>query len=186
MAAGVRASRGSARVMSGWPASIVIVGGGSAGWLAALILGDVAKAKRRKVPCAITLMESGRIGTIGVGEGTTAVFRQMLRHLGIDEMEFLRETGATIKYGIRHRDWRRLGHSYDGPIDDPGQAVGYAHALATITMGPGSREPMAYTRVVDTPRSPSRQPILVERVIETRCCARVGRARISVAARPME
>ena len=46
----------------------VIVGGGSAGWLAALILGDVAKAKRRKVPCAITLMESGRI----VIDGPTA------------------------------------------------------------------------------------------------------------------
>jgi tryptophan halogenase len=54
-----------------------------------------------------------------VGEGSTAVFRQMLRHFGLDEEEFLRETGATIKYGIRHRDWRRLGHSYDGPIDDP-------------------------------------------------------------------
>ncbi len=91
--------------MNDWPSSIVIVGGGTAGWLAALILGDVAK--RRNAPCAITVVESSRIGTIGVGEGTTAVFRQMLRHLGIDEMEFLRETGATIKYGIRHQDWRR-------------------------------------------------------------------------------
>ncbi len=71
----------------------------------------------------VTVVESSKIGTIGVGEGSTAVFRQMLRHFGLDEMEFLRETGATIKYGIRHRDWRRLGHHYDGPIDDPHQVV---------------------------------------------------------------
>ena len=43
----------------------------------------------------------------------------MLHHFKLDEDEFLRETGATIKYGIRHRDWRRVGVTYDGPIDDP-------------------------------------------------------------------
>ena len=97
--------------------NLVIVGGGTAGWLAALVIGDVARRAGR--PCAITVIESSKIGTIGVGEGTTAVFRQMLLHLGIDEFRFLRETDATIKYGIRHRDWRRLGYAYDGPIDDP-------------------------------------------------------------------
>ena len=55
------------------------------------------------------MIESSKLGTIGVGEGTTAVFRMMLKQFGFDEMAFLRETGATIKYGIRHRDWRRLG-----------------------------------------------------------------------------
>ncbi|WP_417248800.1 tryptophan halogenase family protein [Celeribacter sp.] len=105
-----------------WPAHICIVGGGTAGWLAALMLRDAAE--RAKAPIRFTVVESSKIGTIGVGEGTTAVFRMMLRHLGIDEMDFLRETGATIKFGIRHRDWRRLGHSYDGPIDDPTQVTG--------------------------------------------------------------
>ena len=100
-----------------WPARIVIVGGGTAGWLAAMMLSDVAK--RKKHATSVTVIESSKIGTIGVGEGSTAVFRQMLLHFGLDEMEFLAETGATIKYGIRHRDWRRLGHQYDGPIDDP-------------------------------------------------------------------
>ncbi|MGV8985401.1 MAG: tryptophan 7-halogenase [Cypionkella sp.] len=99
------------------PRHLVIVGGGTAGWLAALMTADVAA--RRGWDTKVTVIESSKIGTIGVGEGSTAVFRQMLQHLRLEEEEFLRETGATIKYGIRHRDWRRLGHSYDGPIDDP-------------------------------------------------------------------
>jgi len=97
--------------------NIAIVGGGTAGWLAAMILRDSAKRAGQAV--TITMVECSRIPTIGVGEGSTAVFRQLLRHFGHDEFEFLRETGATIKYGIRHRDWRRPGHTYDGPIDDP-------------------------------------------------------------------
>ena len=107
--------------MKDWPARIVIVGGGTAGWLAAMMLSDVAA--RKKAATTVTVIESSKIGTIGVGEGSTAVFRQMLKHVGLDEMEFLAATGATIKYGIRHRDWRRLGHSYDGPIDDPHQVA---------------------------------------------------------------
>jgi tryptophan halogenase len=97
----------------------VIVGGGTAGWLAALMLQDAAR--RAGLPAGFTVIESSRIPTIGVGEGTTAVFRMMLKYFGFDEFEFLRETEATIKLGIRHRDWRRRGHSYDGPIDDPHQ-----------------------------------------------------------------
>lgn len=58
------------------------------------------------------------------GRGHDGGVRQMLGHLGIDEVEFLRETGATIKYGIRHHDWRNLGHSYDGPIDDRRSTIG--------------------------------------------------------------
>ncbi|HZI07386.1 MAG TPA: tryptophan 7-halogenase, partial [Archangium sp.] len=100
-----------------WPARIVVVGGGTAGWLAAMMLSDVAS--RKSPGTTVTVIESSKIGVIGVGEGSTAVFRQMLRRFGLNEEEFLRETGATIKLGIRHRDWRRLGHHYDGPIDDP-------------------------------------------------------------------
>lgn len=107
-----------------WPRRICVVGGGTAGWLAAMMLGD--SAKRGGYPCEVTVIESSKIGTIGVGEGTTAVFRQMLQHFGLDEMEFLSATGATIKFGIRHRDWRRKGHQYDGPIDDPHRVAGVA------------------------------------------------------------
>lgn len=96
---------------------IAIVGGGTAGWLAALMIRHYAG--QTGLNLRVTVVESSRIPTIGVGEGTTAVFYQLLRTLGIDEATFLRETGATLKLGIRHRDWRHTGHSYDGPIDDP-------------------------------------------------------------------
>ena len=99
----------------------VIVGGGTAGWLAAFVLADAAK--RKALPIAITVVESSKIPTIGVGEGTTAVFRMLLKNLGIDELEFLRETEATIKFGIRHKNWRGDGSHYDGPIDDPHQVI---------------------------------------------------------------
>ena len=99
------------------PKRIAIVGGGTAGWLSALILQEAAR--RNDMPLDLTVVESSKIPTVGVGEGTTAVFRGLLLQLGFDEFEFLRETGATIKYGIRHQDWRRVGVTYDGPIDDP-------------------------------------------------------------------
>lgn len=137
------------------PKQIVIVGGGTAGWLAAMLLSDVAR--RKGWGSAVTVVESTKIGTIGVGEGSTAVFRQMLHHFRLNEEEFLRETGATIKYGIRHRDWRRVGHSYDGPIDDPalvtrglpldtyavaaGRSVGEAHLFQHLMAK--SRAPVA-------------------------------------------
>lgn len=95
----------------------VIVGGGTAGWLAAHMLKRHAATENMAVD--ISVVESSRIPTIGVGEGTTGVFRQVLRWLDFDDAEFVRETGATIKFGIRHKDWKRKGHTYDGPIDDP-------------------------------------------------------------------
>ena len=111
------------------PLQLVIIGGGTAGWLSALVL--QAECRRQALPCAITLVESSKVPTIGVGEGTTSIFGGVLQALGIPEAEFLAQTDATIKYGIRHRDWRRLGHYYDGPIDD-------AYALTTPIPGAGS------------------------------------------------
>ncbi|MGI9502843.1 MAG: tryptophan 7-halogenase, partial [Geminicoccaceae bacterium] len=71
----------------------------------------------------ISVIESPNIPTVGVGEGSTALFRQVLQDLGIDEAEFLRCTGATIKFGIRHQDWQGKGTGYFGPIDDPNLLV---------------------------------------------------------------
>ena len=138
-----------------WPARIVIVGGGTAGWLAALMLGDAAR--RAGAVCAVTVVESSKFGTIGVGEGTTAVFRLMLKHLGFDEFEFLRETEATIKFGIRHRDWRRLGHSYDGPIDDPHLVAGVMPGgldAAQVSIGRRVGETHLFQHLIDGAKSP--------------------------------
>ena len=105
----------------GKPAHFVIVGGGTAGWIAAFILQDSARAK--KLDATFTVIESSKVPTVGVGEATTAAFRVLLKYFGIDEFEFFRKTEASFKLGIRHQDWRRKGYTYYGPIDDPHQVV---------------------------------------------------------------
>jgi 2-polyprenyl-6-methoxyphenol hydroxylase-like FAD-dependent oxidoreductase len=134
----------------------VIVGGGTAGWLAALMLQDALK--RQAIPATVTVVESSKIPTIGVGEGTTAVFRQMLKHFGFDEFEFLRETEATIKFGIRHKDWRRKGHSYDGPIDDPHLVLGAGNEswldIFNVAAGRSVTEPHLFAYLLDQHKAP--------------------------------
>ncbi len=136
----------------------VIVGGGTAGWLAALMVQDTIV--RRKLDAAVTVVESSKIPTIGVGEGSTAIFRQMLRHLGLDEMAFLKETEATIKFGIRHRDWRRKGHHYDGPIDDPhlvleqgGRAPSYLDVFS-VAAGRPVKDTHCFAYLLDQMKAP--------------------------------
>lgn len=99
----------------------VVVGGGTAGWIAAFIIQD--SIKRLKLEAKISVVESTKIPTVGVGEATTAAFHVFLRHFGIDIHEFFRKTEATYKLGIRHQDWRRKGFTYYGPIDDPHQVI---------------------------------------------------------------
>ena len=138
--------------MKGWPRSILIVGGGTAGWLAALMLSS--EARRLKRPCNITVVESSKIGTIGVGEGTTSVFRHILGHLGLDEFEFMRETGATIKLGIRHKDWRKLGHHYDGPLDVPEAVAGPGLDLYAVRAGKPVTEAHLFQHLINRSRAP--------------------------------
>lgn len=136
-----------------------IIGGGTAGWLSALILQEAAR--RSALDIDITVIESSTIPTIGVGEGTTAVFRGLLLQLGFDEFEFLRETGATIKYGIKHQDWRRLGHSYFGPIDDPLKMVGTPPGVTSswlnqycVGAGRAVSEPHLFSQLMRRNRAP--------------------------------
>jgi tryptophan halogenase len=106
--------------------SIAIVGGGTAGWIAAATL---AKVFRGAGP-AITLVESDEIGTIGVGESTIPPIVGFNRWLGLDEKQFLRETNATIKLGIEFPDWSHIGHNYFhpfGPIGTPMDMVAFHH-----------------------------------------------------------
>ncbi|MBO9708763.1 MAG: tryptophan 7-halogenase [Caulobacter sp.] len=85
---------------------IVIVGGGTAGWLTAAYLAKQLGANRPD-GARITLIESPEIGTIGVGEGTFPTIRSTLATLGVSEARFLRESSATFKQGVRFVDWER-------------------------------------------------------------------------------
>ncbi len=97
---------------------VLIVGGGTAGWLAACYL-----AKKLGTAMTggldITLIESPDIGIIGVGEGTFPTIRQTLKIIGLDEATFLRECHATFKQGIRFDNWERADSHYFHPFDLP-------------------------------------------------------------------
>ncbi len=86
---------------------VVILGGGTAGWMAAALL---AKVLARQV--AIELVESEEIGIVGVGEATIPPIQHVNAVLGISEADFIRETKATIKLAIRFDNWNEIGDSY--------------------------------------------------------------------------
>ena len=101
--------------MTGSIQRVVIVGGGTAGWLAAALLAA------RRPDLLVTLVEAPDIPTIGVGEGTWPTMRETLASIGIPESEFLRECDASFKQGSRFDGWvdGSAGDSYLHPFSAP-------------------------------------------------------------------
>src|SRR5690606_36083759 len=107
------------------PTRIVVLGGGTAGWMSAAalqkLLGPLVE---------VHLVESQDIGIVGVGEATLPHIRGFVERLGIDEAAFMKATHATYKLGIDFRDFGRIGESYVHPFGSFGEevaGVGFHH-----------------------------------------------------------
>lgn len=102
--------------------NITIVGGGTAGWIAALMISKIQKDIH-----TLTIIDSSSIGIIGAGEASTGYLRGIINNeiwdFGCNEFDFFKECKATPKLGILHKDWKQTGHEYlapsDAAIDDP-------------------------------------------------------------------
>ena len=104
--------------------SIVILGGGTAGWMTAAAL---SKALQH-IDMTITLVESDAIGTIGVGEATIPTIHWFNQLVGIDEAEFMAATHATYKLGIEFCGWRGDDSAYFHPFG----SIGRSPAASTV------------------------------------------------------
>lgn len=146
---------------------ILIVGGGTAGWLTAAYLArflDIADHAQIE----ISLLESPELGIIGVGEGTFPTIRSTLKFLGIDETRFIRATSATFKQGIRFNDWLHAPqpdgtrHQYLHPFEAPFYTEGASLVPYWLLQDAETRPPFAaavtiQNRVAESRRAPKKQ-----------------------------
>ncbi len=108
--------------MSGPVKSVVIAGGGTAGWMTAALLSKVLGNTVR-----FTLIESDDIGAIGVGEATIPPIQAFNQYLALDEKEFLSATHGSIKLAIKFENWRKVGESYFHTFGAPGANIGFCN-----------------------------------------------------------
>jgi tryptophan halogenase len=101
---------------------VVVLGGGTAGWMAASAL-----VARLPDACSVHLIESEEIGIVGVGEATLPHLRFFVESLGLDEAEFMRATSATYKLGIEFRDFGKIGDAYLHPFGSFGTDLNGIH-----------------------------------------------------------
>jgi tryptophan 7-halogenase len=114
MGEAIRDDNGSA------PFRVVIVGGGTAGWMSAAGI----RRQLRTEDYTVTLIESDEIGTVGVGEATLPHIKIFNDMLGVDEAQFMRETRATFKLGIQFCNWNQPGDCYIHPFGAFGEPWG--------------------------------------------------------------
>ncbi len=102
-----------------WSEKVIIIGGGSAGWLTACRL--AAQSVRSGSNLAVVLVESATVPSVGVGEGTWPTMRNTLRKIGIDETTFIRSCDASLKQGARFVGWTdgSAGDAYYHPLNPP-------------------------------------------------------------------
>ena len=100
--------------------SVVIIGGGTAGWMTAASLAH----HLGRLGVSITLVESSAVGTIGVGEATVPAIRRYFQSLGLNAFEVMKATNGTIKLAIEFDGWRREGHSFMHPFGRFGLEAG--------------------------------------------------------------
>jgi tryptophan halogenase len=108
--------------MEGEPFNLIIVGGGTAGWMCAA----ACAAKLDPVRYRVRLVESEEIGTVGVGEATLPQMKDFNDFLGLNEVEFMQATQASFKLGIEFVNWGRQGDRYVHPFGTFGRPIGEA------------------------------------------------------------
>lgn len=128
--------------------SIAIIGGGTAGWLAA---NHLAVELRAETELRITVIESPEIGIIGVGEGTVPHLKKSLAKFGINEAELLAQCDTTFKNGIKFVDWMQPsdsnpGNAYYHPFASP-----YPGGVDATALYLNDPQRMAFSDVSDAP-----------------------------------